>query len=157
MSGIVANNDITYICAVTKFQQRIKSDATSSFSKMHKYQSQNHEIVVISPFQHVCKQVCNMFTTSSTSKIMHQQGLSMQKNALHSLTRFFTTICIQPWATLSSGLESKNFITCDSLLKSVHYCIDVYRIVASRSTSRLVTCLGLFRLLMKGIFGPYVL
>ena len=32
-----------------------------------------------------------------------------------------------------------------------------YRIVASRSTSRLVTCLGLFRLLMKGIFGPYVL
>ena len=34
---------------------------------------------------------------------------------------------------------------------------DIYRIVASRSTSRLVTCLGLFRLLMKGIFGPYVL
>ena len=33
----------------------------------------------------------------------------------------------------------------------------IYRIVASRSTSRLVTCLGLFRLLMKGIFGPYVL
>ena len=33
----------------------------------------------------------------------------------------------------------------------------VYRLVASRSTSRLVTCLGLFRLLMKGIFGPYVL
>ena len=33
----------------------------------------------------------------------------------------------------------------------------VYRIVASRSTSRLVTCLGLFRLLMMGIFGPYVL
>ena len=33
----------------------------------------------------------------------------------------------------------------------------VYRIVASRSTSRLVTCFGLFRLLMKGIFGPYVL
>ena len=33
----------------------------------------------------------------------------------------------------------------------------VYRIVASRSTSRLVTCLGLFRLLMKGIFGTYVL
>jgi hypothetical protein len=32
-----------------------------------------------------------------------------------------------------------------------------YRIVASRSTSRLMTCLGLFRLLMKGIFGPYVL
>ena len=32
-----------------------------------------------------------------------------------------------------------------------------YRIVASRSTSRLVTCLGLFRLLMKGIFDPYVL
>ena len=32
-----------------------------------------------------------------------------------------------------------------------------YRIVASRSTSRLVTCLGLFRLLMKGIFSPYVL
>ena len=32
-----------------------------------------------------------------------------------------------------------------------------YRIVASRSTSRLVTSLGLFRLLMKGIFGPYVL
>ena len=32
-----------------------------------------------------------------------------------------------------------------------------YRIVASRSTSWLVTCLGLFRLLMKGIFGPYVL
>jgi hypothetical protein len=32
-----------------------------------------------------------------------------------------------------------------------------YRIVASRSTSRLVTCLGLFRLLMMGIFGPYVL
>ena len=32
-----------------------------------------------------------------------------------------------------------------------------YRIVTSRSTSRLVTCLGLFRLLMKGIFGPYVL
>ena len=32
-----------------------------------------------------------------------------------------------------------------------------YRIVASRSTSRLVTCLGIFRLLMKGIFGPYVL
>ena len=32
-----------------------------------------------------------------------------------------------------------------------------YCIVASRSTSRLVTCLGLFRLLMKGIFGPYVL
>ena len=31
----------------------------------------------------------------------------------------------------------------------------MYRIVASRSTSRLVTCLGLFRLLMKGIFGPY--
>ena len=30
-------------------------------------------------------------------------------------------------------------------------------IVASRSTSRLVTCLGLFRLLMKRIFGPYVL
>ena len=35
--------------------------------------------------------------------------------------------------------------------------ILTYRIVASRSTSRLVTCLGLFRLLMKGIFGPYVL
>ena len=35
--------------------------------------------------------------------------------------------------------------------------IHTYRIVASRSTSRLVTCLGLFRLLMKGIFGPYVL
>ena len=35
--------------------------------------------------------------------------------------------------------------------------ITVYRIVASRSTSWLVTCLGLFRLLMKGIFGPYVL
>ena len=35
--------------------------------------------------------------------------------------------------------------------------INIYRIVASRSTSRLVTCLGLFRLLMKGIFGPYVL
>ena len=34
---------------------------------------------------------------------------------------------------------------------------SIYRIVASRSTSRLVTCLGLFRLLMKGIFGPYVL
>ena len=34
---------------------------------------------------------------------------------------------------------------------------SVYRIVASRSTSQLVTCLGLFRLLMKGIFGPYVL
>ena len=32
-----------------------------------------------------------------------------------------------------------------------------YRIVASRSTSRLVTCLGLFRFLMKGIFSPYVL
>ena len=32
-----------------------------------------------------------------------------------------------------------------------------YRIVASRSTSRLVTCLGLYRLLMKGIFDPYVL
>ena len=32
-----------------------------------------------------------------------------------------------------------------------------YRIVASRSMSWLVTCLGLFRLLMKGIFGPYVL
>ena len=32
-----------------------------------------------------------------------------------------------------------------------------YRIVASRSTSRLVTCLGLYILLMKGIFGPYVL
>ena len=32
-----------------------------------------------------------------------------------------------------------------------------YRIVASRSTSRLVTCLGFFRLLMKGIFGSYVL
>ena len=30
-------------------------------------------------------------------------------------------------------------------------------IVASRSTSRLVSCLGLFRLLMKGIFSPYVL
>ena len=35
--------------------------------------------------------------------------------------------------------------------------IRIYRIVASRSTSRLVTCLGLFRLVMKGIFGPYVL
>ena len=34
---------------------------------------------------------------------------------------------------------------------------SIYRIVASRSTSQLVTCLGLFRLLMKGIFGPYVL
>ena len=34
---------------------------------------------------------------------------------------------------------------------------NTYRIVASRSTSQLVTCLGLFRLLMKGIFGPYVL
>ena len=34
---------------------------------------------------------------------------------------------------------------------------STYRIVASRSTSRLVTCLDLFRLLMKGIFGPYVL
>ena len=41
-------------------------------------------------------------------------------------------------------------------LKSVHNWVNVYRIVASRSTSRLVTCLGLFRLLMKGIFGPYV-
>ena len=41
--------------------------------------------------------------------------------------------------------------SCKSAIK-----ID-YRIVASRSTSRLVTCLGLFRLLMKGIFGPYVL
>ena len=29
--------------------------------------------------------------------------------------------------------------------------------VASRSMSRLVTCHGLFRFLMKGIFGPYVL
>ena len=37
--------------------------------------------------------------------------------------------------------------------KVIHH---TYRIVASRSTSRLVTCLGLFRLLMKGIFGPYV-
>ena len=35
--------------------------------------------------------------------------------------------------------------------------VFIYRIVASRSTSRLVTCLDLFRLLMKGIFGPYVL
>ena len=34
---------------------------------------------------------------------------------------------------------------------------NIYRIVGSRSTSRLVTCLCLFRLLMKGIFGPYVL
>ena len=33
----------------------------------------------------------------------------------------------------------------------------VYRIVASRSTSRLVTCLSLLRFIMKGIFGPYVL
>ena len=32
-----------------------------------------------------------------------------------------------------------------------------YRIVASRSMSWLVTRLCLFRLLMKGIFGPYVL
>ena len=37
------------------------------------------------------------------------------------------------------------------------YTYNNYRIVASRSMSRLVTCLGLFRLLMKGIFGPYVL
>ena len=32
-----------------------------------------------------------------------------------------------------------------------------YCIVTSRSTSRLVTCLGLFRLLMKGKFDAYVL
>ena len=48
------------------------------------------------------------------------------------------------------------------LKKTLHYILKIfnfitYRIVASRSTSRLVTCLGLFRLLMKGIFGPYVL
>ena len=36
-------------------------------------------------------------------------------------------------------------------------CILIYRIVTSRSTSRLVTYLGLFRLLMRGIFGPYIL
>ena len=43
-------------------------------------------------------------------------------------------------------------------LRLVNNCVlSIYRIVASRSMSQLVTCLGLYRLLMKGIFGPYVL
>jgi len=53
----------------------------------------------------------------------------------------------------SSSFQGCKKIRTDLILK---YQIK-YRIVASRSTSRLVTCLGLFRLLMKGIFGPYVL
>ena len=34
---------------------------------------------------------------------------------------------------------------------------DTYRKIASSNMSRLVAHVGFFRLLMKGIFGPYVL
>ena len=35
--------------------------------------------------------------------------------------------------------------------------IIIYRKIASSNTSRLEAHVGFFRLLMKGIFGPYVL
>ena len=58
-----------------------------------------------------------------------------------------STVDLSYVVTVKSTVEiSQNFVA-----------FSEYRIVASRSTSRLVTCLGLFRLLMKGIFGPYVL
>ena len=65
--------------------------------------------------------------------------------------------------SILSSLQLKLEKYCFQLGFSLHFWAFVihygfsYRIVASRSTSRLVTCLGLFRLLMKGIFGPYVL
>ena len=40
---------------------------------------------------------------------------------------------------------------------SSRYILDTYRKIASSNTSRLEAHVGFFRLLMKGIFGPYVL
>ena len=58
---------------------------------------------------------------------------------------------------LGTKVNNQNASYIFFITKIINRTFIMYRIVASRSTSRLVTCLGLFRLLMKGIFGPYVL
>ena len=65
----------------------------------------------------------------------------------------FTRISIKFMVSLVYLIDYTTFLIVGYLVTL----IEDYRIVASRSTSRLVTCLGLFRLFMKGIFGPYVL
>ena len=58
---------------------------------------------------------------------------------------------------LGTKVNNQNASYIFFITKIINRTFIMYRIVASRSTSRLVTCLGLFRLLMKEIFGPYVL
>ena len=54
----------------------------------------------------------------------------------------FKHLCAGFWSTLGFGVLTKTF---------------AYHKVASSNTSRLEAHAGFFRLLMKGIFGPYVL
>ena len=61
---------------------------------------------------------------------------------------YYIVASVWLWNFLDGGTKEVKFLA---------YNQHTYCIVASRSTSRLVTCLGLFKLLMKGIFGPYVL
>ena len=58
--------------------------------------------------------------------------------------------------SMSFKLQSKNKIEGTPILK-LAMVKRLYRKILSSNTSRLEAHVGFFRLLMKGIFGPYVL
>ena len=89
------------------------------------------------------------------SKVLwHANGICGPKLADELTQHRCVLWCIQ---LACNQLLSNSLGACMSPSPGDTLATSIYRIVASRSMSWLVTCLGLFRLLMKVIFGPYVL